>query len=199
MTICWVWLRQPALKRRPKRTTSRPSSTVSTSDKQPVFCATNCVRRRTARVESAVRVFQAGQGPHAASTAAPTASTASGADDPGAAAGAGKGAARNFNGNEQGDQRLDNGEREEDLAHGDGRERAEEHSAGEQAQRRERHAGGEPGKEARAVAAEQNHEQNQQRRKGQRPENLDSGEIEIEVHLNLVWPARGLLRRPASV
>src|ERR1035441_10106250 len=64
--ICCVWLRQPAWKRRPNRTTSRPSSTVNTFTSKSPLISASCIIPSTARGESAVSVFHAGHGPHAA-------------------------------------------------------------------------------------------------------------------------------------
>ena len=73
-------------------------------------------------------------------------------------------------------------EDDEDGAQCELRQTPEQQPARDQAQRHQRDGRSEPGKSSGAVPAKQNDEQNEVGREGQRPENLDRGEIKIQVH-----------------
>ena len=88
---------------------------VSTSDRRLDLLRHHLHQPQHRHVESAVRVFQAGQGPHAARTAAPTASRASVPMIQARRLAPAKARRAISTATSSADQRLHDGEREEDL------------------------------------------------------------------------------------
>ena len=167
--------------------TSSPSAMVSTSTRSPSFCATSCIRPSTRKQSvEGERLPGRPYSPRGTTTRPGPAAQASTRSTRGAERGRRRGgpsppppAAR---------RSTKIGEHDEDGAHCELRQPTEEKPADQQAQSHQHDRGGEPRKAANPVASQQNHQQNQVGRKRQRPEDLDSRKVKVEVHELLITP-----------
>ena len=127
-------------------------------------------------------VLAGGQCPQVATTTPPMASSTRRRNQPRPAPGSAKGSPCEFDQDEERDDCRDVGQDHENAAEGELRQAAVEKPARDEAKGDESDRGCKPEESLGAVPAEEDDQQNQMCRESQCPENLDRGEIEIQMH-----------------